>query len=323
MKRLRARGSWRPASRTKLAQRGFADKLGNYSQETVTDIVQINEFLSEYKDSAKVLSLDETPRDLQKRFFMARSKYKTEEESSVKEFFGLMERWKKRSQAAVDALPPRLKFQAMCQMEQLWDSPKATDYPPPYNPRNLLSAPPHVRSTLEFNWKPGDDISMMVDDGLLLGGSTKKRNDFLLDEDISEMGNRAREKKEEVSKEEKREAKIVMGMKKESREETNREKHALEMRQKQTKMMVDQWKKKFNNKTESRATEAHYAAKRDADEITPDNLPTMDELLKDRGKNERFFALLPDLLQQMDPKRRADFVEGLRLLYSKTGPKKT
>jgi len=288
----------------------------NYSAETIADIVSIKEYLTDFTDeNQKVLKLDDCDEDLRKRFFLARKRYREEEERLTAEFSKLMQVWQDRSRKAVAALPTRLRFQAQCQIDKSWDFPKCTEFPPAYDPGNLFTSPAHVRSTFEYSWKPGDDVSLFTNVKASAGGTTGDGRSFLLDEDISEIRSRGSgtipEAKGKEGKEHKKESK-------EDKETLRREQHERDLRNKKTKMMVEEWRKKFNVKLEKKSKiEERGVQERQANVFTPDTLPTFDELLADPVTTERFFEQLPGVLKEMTAKERKDFIDGFRMLYHK------
>jgi len=288
----------------------------NYSAETIADIVSIKEYLTDFTDeNQKVLKLDDCDEALRKRFFLARKRYREEEERLTAEFSELMQVWQDRSRKAVAALPTRLRFQAQCQIDKSWDFPTPTEFPPAYDPGNLFTSPAHVRSTFEYSWKPGDDVSLFTNIRASAGGTTGDARSFLLDEEISEIRSRGSgtipEAKGKEGKEHKKESK-------EDKETLRREQHERDLRNKKTKMMVEEWRKKFNVKLEKKSKiEERGVQERQANVFTPDTLPTFDELLADPATTERFFEQLPGVLKEMTATERKDFIDGFRMLYHK------
>jgi len=289
----------------------------NYSPETIEDIVNIKEFLSNYTDEQqKVLKLDDCDEALRKRFFLARKRYREEEERLTAEFTELMQVWQERSQKAVAALPTRLRFQAQCQIDKSWDFPKRTEFPQAYDPGNLFTSPAHVRSTFEYSWKPGDDVSLFTKVKTSGGDTVTDTRSFLLDEEISEIRSRGSGSVPEAKQKEGKE--VYKKESKDDKETLRREQHERDLRNKKTKMMVDEWRKKFNVKLEKKSKiEERGLQERQANLFTPDTLPTFDELLADPTTTERFFEQLPMVLKDMKGKDRKDFIDGFRMLYHK------
>merc|ERR1719219_191461 len=71
--------------------------------------------------------------------------------------------WKKRQFAAIQALPPRLRFTALLEVDDGWvqrQLPEPLKRPTLYDPDNYRSWPPYVKALFEYNWRPGTEIPM-------------------------------------------------------------------------------------------------------------------------------------------------------------------
>eukprot|EP00494_Astrolonche_serrata_P023527 UN23785 len=106
---------------------------------------------------------EKAPKNIRKQYRIALRKYKQEEIRRMNEIEAQLQLWKKRQFAAIQALPPRLRFTALLEVDDGWiqkQLPQPLERPSTYDPDNYRTWPPYVKSLFEYNWSPGTEIPL-------------------------------------------------------------------------------------------------------------------------------------------------------------------
>lgn len=274
---------------TKAKKDMAVDESGLPKLKNTKDFVVNNEMVKEMREIldwfptiwARTPPSDKVVDGIRKKYFSCLNKYKRKEIQRLHQAEAKKQIWRERQMKAIMALPPRLRYTALCDIDERWierQIPEPVDRPLAYDIDNFRTWPPYVKSLFEYNFTPGTEIPLQRVHKSLYGQEGIEEKSFE-DDDLNFK---------------------LEGTRIQTAEKNLKEWWSLEEMRKHFGVTVVKKVKNQGGKKKS-----------DGPKKVKSKYPEVSKVLDDPDTQEKIVAELDDYMTELTPAQRTELIQGL------------